>query len=62
MKLVKSQENKVVFGVCGGVAENFGLDPALLRIGFAFCTVFGLGSPILLYLILAAILPRERFF
>lgn len=59
--LTKSQENKVVAGVCGGLGRYFNIDPALLRVGFVAATVFGVGMPIILYVVLAAVLPQERY-
>jgi phage shock protein C len=62
MKLAKSDESKVLFGVCGGLAEYFGWDPALIRIGFSLCTILGVGSPLLIYFILAVVMPRHRYY
>jgi phage shock protein PspC (stress-responsive transcriptional regulator) len=59
-QLAKSQENKVIAGVCGGLGRYFNVDPALLRVGFVVAAVFGVGMPVVLYVILAAILPQER--
>lgn len=59
--LTKSQENKIVAGVCGGLGRYFNIDPALLRVGFVAATVFGVGMPIVLYAVLAAVLPQERY-
>ena len=33
-RLYRSMNNKMIAGVCGGVAEYFGLDPALVRLGW----------------------------
>jgi len=33
-RLYKSDENRMVEGVCGGIAEYFGIDPALVRVGW----------------------------
>ena len=48
----------MVFGVCGGIAEYFGWDPTLVRVIFIVLTFAGIGSPILIYLILALIIPN----
>jgi phage shock protein C len=61
MKLVRSVENKMVAGVCGGLGDTLGIDPAILRIIFVVCTFFGIGMPILLYVVLAAVLPKESY-
>lgn len=57
MKLVKSSVDKVMFGVCGGMARYFGWDATIVRVVFALATVFGVGSPILIYFILVLLMP-----
>lgn len=44
-----------VFGVCAGIANYFGIDTMLVRIGFVAATLLGFGSPILIYLAIALI-------
>lgn len=58
-RLVKSSYDKKIFGVCGGLAQRFGMDSTVIRLIFVFAAVIGLGSPILLYLILAIIMPSD---
>lgn len=48
----------MLFGVCGGIGQYLGVDPNLLRVGFAILTVIG-GSGIALYLIGALLIPEE---
>jgi phage shock protein PspC (stress-responsive transcriptional regulator) len=57
-KLRKSTTDKMVFGVCGGIAEYFGWDPTLVRVIFIVLTFAGIGSPVLIYLILALVIPN----
>jgi phage shock protein PspC (stress-responsive transcriptional regulator) len=45
-------------GVCGGIAEYLGWDPTIVRIIFVITTFLGWGSPILIYLILALVMPE----
>lgn len=47
--------NGKLFGVCGGIANYFGIDPLIVRIGFVAGTIIGFGSLILLYLAIALI-------
>jgi phage shock protein PspC (stress-responsive transcriptional regulator) len=58
-RLTKSSTDKMISGVCGGIAEYFGVDPTLVRIGYLIFTFVGSGSPILLYFILAVIMPEN---
>ncbi len=55
-KLTLDKENKKFMGVCGGVANWAHIDAGLVRLGFVVATLIGVGSPILIYLILAFIL------
>ena len=54
--LYRSSTNKVIFGVCGGLGEYFNIDPILFRIIFILL-VFGAGSGVLVYLVLAFLIP-----
>lgn len=56
-RLHRSRSRRVLAGVCGGLAEFFGLKPTLVRIGFVFFGLFGVGE--LVYLILWLIVPKE---
>jgi len=57
-KLYRSQKDRLIAGVCGGLGEYFNLDPVLLRIIFVALTFIN-GSGIILYLVLAIIVPNE---
>lgn len=58
-KLYRSRTDRMVAGVCGGLAQYLGIDPVLVRLVFALLIVFGVGSPLLIYLILAIVMPEE---
>ncbi len=57
-KLYRSRKDRMIAGVCGGLGEYFGVDPVLLRIVFVILTFFS-GSGLILYLILALVVPNE---
>ena len=57
-RLYKSTENKMIDGVCGGIAEYFDIDPTLVRLGWVLFCVLG-GSGIIAYIIAAIIIPRN---
>jgi len=58
-KLTRSK-NKMIAGVCGGIADYFGLDPTAVRVGYVLLSVFTAGFPgILAYIILAMIMPTK---
>lgn len=58
-KLTKSSTDVKLAGVCGGIAEYFGIDSTLVRAAYLIFTFVGVGSPILLYLLLAWIIPEN---
>ncbi|WP_294594185.1 PspC domain-containing protein [uncultured Bacteroides sp.] len=59
-KLTRSRSDKMLAGVCGGLAEYFGLDPSLVRIGYALLTIFTAFAGIPVYLIMWLIVPEKR--
>lgn len=57
-RLTRSNSNKVLCGVCGGVGEYLGLDPTVVRLLFILFA-FMAGGGILTYFIMAIIMPDE---
>ncbi len=57
-RLTRSSSDKILGGVCGGIAEYLDLDPTLIRLIFIILALVG-GHGILVYLILWIIMPRE---
>ena len=57
-RLYKSNKNKMIDGVCAGIAEYFNIDPTLVRLGAVVLTWAG-GSGVLAYIICAIIVPRD---
>ncbi len=57
-QLTRSRTDRMIGGVCGGLARYFNADPSLIRLAFALAFVFG-GSGLLLYLILWVVLPAD---
>ena len=56
-KLTRST-NKVIGGVCGGLAEYFNIDPTLVRLGFVALS-FLAGGGLLVYILAAIIIPDK---
>jgi phage shock protein C len=57
-RLVKSSHDKVIAGVCGGIANYFDLDPTLVRVGYVLLSLFSAGFPgILAYVVMAFVMP-----
>ena len=57
-KLYKSKKDKKVCGVCGGLAEYFGIDVTLVRLGTAALVLFA-GGGIIAYIVAAIIMPED---
>lgn len=56
-RLFRDPDDKILGGVCSGIAAYFGIDPIWLRLGFAI-TFFLFGSSLLLYILLWIIIPK----
>ncbi len=57
-QIYRSETNKFIGGVCGGLGEYFNIDPSIIRLVFVLLTVFG-GSGIIIYLVLWIIIPSK---
>jgi len=55
-RLTLAKTNKKILGVCAGLANWTGIDAMIIRLIFAVATVVGVGSPVLIYILLALIL------
>ena len=58
-RLMRSND-RVLAGVCGGLAEYFEFDPTLVRIGYAFLTLFTAFSGLIFYLVLWLVMPERN--
>ena len=61
-KLYRSNINKKVAGVCGGLSDYFELDSTIIRLIFVLLTIFGAGSGIIIYIVLWIVVPRSPYF
>ncbi len=58
-KLYRSRNNRMIAGVCAGLAEYFGVDPTVIRLLFAAGALIGFGSFILIYIVMFVVVPEE---
>ncbi|MBO5336485.1 MAG: PspC domain-containing protein [Lachnospiraceae bacterium] len=58
MKRLYKSNNKMIDGVCAGVAEYFNIDPTVVRVVWAIFSCMG-GSGILAYIIAALVMPKN---
>ena len=58
-KLYRSNDGRMIAGVCAGLGEYFNLDPTVFRLAFALLACMG-GSGILAYLLASLIMPLKH--
>lgn len=60
MGLERSRTDKIVAGVCGGIARQYGWDPTIVRIVYVLGSIFSAAFPgILVYVVLWFLMPLE---
>ena len=58
-RLYRSRDDRMIAGVAGGLAELWDADPSLVRIGWALLAVFTGGIAIVVYIVMAIVVPEE---
>jgi len=59
-KRLYRSDNKMIGGVCAGIAEYFNVDPTVVRVAYAAMSILCAGFPgLLLYLILLIVMPQK---
>jgi phage shock protein PspC (stress-responsive transcriptional regulator) len=60
-KLARSQQDKMIAGVCGGFAEYFGWTPWMVRFVYVLVSIFSAAFPgIIIYLVLWFLMPKQE--
>lgn len=57
-KLYRSDDNKIVFGICGGIGEYFDIDPVIVRLILIVLVCIGF-SGLVAYIIAVFVIPRK---
>jgi len=57
-KLYRSNSNRMLAGVCGGIAEYFNIDPTIVRVIWIIASVFGFAG-VVVYIAGAFIIPEK---
>ena len=60
MPLSLSEKDKQLAGICGGIAESIGMDSTIIRFIWVYGTIMSVGIGLILYFILALVLPNQR--
>ena len=58
-RLRKSQKDSMLFGVAGGLAEYFDIDPTLMRAAWIVFILASAGTALIAYIVLAIIMPKQ---
>jgi phage shock protein C len=58
-RLVRRTDDRMIGGVCAGLADHLGLDVTLVRLLTVLITVLGLGSVVIAYLVALVIIPED---
>jgi phage shock protein PspC (stress-responsive transcriptional regulator) len=58
--LRRSRSDRIIAGVCAGLAHHFGLDPTLVRVLYVLASILSIAFPgIVVYLVLWIVIPEE---
>ena len=57
-RLNKSNENRMIDGVCGGIAEYFNIDPTVVRVVWAVTSIFAFAG-VVAYAVCAFVIPEK---
>ena len=57
-KLYRSRTDRKIWGVCGGLAKYFDIDPTIVRV-IAIVSIFVTGISIIAYIVIAIVVPLE---
>jgi phage shock protein PspC (stress-responsive transcriptional regulator) len=61
-RLTRSIKDRMLAGVCGGIADYMVIDPTIVRLIFALATFFTVLFPgVLIYLVMWIVVPKERY-
>ncbi len=58
-RLYRSRKNRVILGVCGGIAEYLNIDPTIVRVIFIFLLIPFHFALIIIYFLSALVIPEE---
>jgi len=58
--LRRSRSDRMLGGVCAGIADYLRVDPTLIRVGFAVLTIVTWGVALLVYLVAWLLMPEEE--
>ena len=60
-QIYRSRENRMLSGVCGGLAEYFNIDPTIVRLVYLFLTLASVGIGVIAYIIMVIVFPEKPY-
>lgn len=60
-KRLTRSNNKMLAGVCAGLAEYFGFDPTVVRLVYLLLTIFTAFAGVIVYIILWIVMPEKYY-
>ncbi|KWX72376.1 PspC domain-containing protein [Paenibacillus jilunlii] len=60
-KLYRSESDKRISGVCGGLARYLNIDTTLIRLLAVATALFSLGTVVFLYILASILMPKEKY-
>ena len=58
-RLYRSRDERMIWGVCGGIGKYFNVDPTVIRLAWVITLIFGVGLSAIAYIICAIVIPLE---
>ncbi len=58
-RLMRSRANRMMCGVCGGIGEYLNIDPTLVRLIWALCSLGSVGLGVIVYFVAAVVIPED---
>jgi len=58
-RLYRSRDDRIIGGVCAGLGKYLNIDPTVVRLLFVLGAFFGMGSLVVIYLVLLLVIPEE---
>ena len=60
-KLYRSEKEKMIAGVCGGIGVRFDIDPTIVRLIWILAIFLSFGAAVIAYLLAAVVIPKEPY-
>jgi len=61
-RLLRSSDDRMIAGVCGGLGEYFGIDPTAVRVAYVLLSILTAFSGVLVYFILWLLIPEREYY